>query len=173
VTAKFKNQNGNTLVELVMVMMLLILFCVTMYSIIYAGSEAQTKITAQKDRQTDARVALAYIGNKLRQNDQTGKISIEKNPVNGENAIVLRYRTEEEYYDMWIYQDGDTLYEFIGLADEPPDVTLSIAIVTIEGMNIEIAYDQAANSVKSTLTYPYGKTEKTLSSLTHLRAAQW
>jgi hypothetical protein len=169
-TEKYTNNKGNSLVELIMVMMLLILFCMTMYTIIYAGSTAQTKITDRKDIQIDARVALAYVNTKLRQNDETGKISVEKNPLNGENAIVFRHRAGEESFDTWIYYAYNAIYEFIGLVDEPPDIDLSIAIIEFDQLVYKIDYDENTNTIHNRIIYQYGETKKELSSLVHLRA---
>lgn len=167
---KYTNNRGNSLIELIMFMMLFILFCLTTYTIIYSGSEAQQKISDNKDAQIDARIALSYISVKLRQNDEAGKISIEKNPINGENAIVIRNRADEEYFDTWIFCSDNTIYEFIGLPDETPDIDLSIAIIQSEALDYSINYDQQSNSINSKITYQYGKTKKEISSSMHLRA---
>lgn len=169
-TEHYTNSRGNTLVELMMVMTLLILLCVTMATVICAGSEAQNKITDQKDRQIDARTALNYVTAKLRQNDQSETISIEKNPITGENAIVLRDRAAEAYYDTWIYYANNTIYEFIGLAGEPPVIDLSIAILASDGLAYTVDYDEAARLVTHRITYPYGETQEELSMPVHLRA---
>ena len=61
-----RDDKGSTLVELVMVMMLLILFGFTTYTLIYAGSETQRKIIEDKDAQVDARIAISYLNVRLK-----------------------------------------------------------------------------------------------------------
>lgn len=168
-----KNEKGNSLVELIMVMALLILFGVTIYTIIYSGAEAQNKIIENKDAQTDARIALSYVNVKLRQNDSSGRVSIETFPETGENAIVLKGvdYSGDVPLDTWIFYDDNALYEYNGLSGEEPEKSLSLPVIESDGLVYSVEYDEESNSIKNTITYEYGGESKTISSLIHLRSS--
>ena len=167
---KFTNEKGSSLIELTMFMLLFIVFCFTTYTIICAGSMAQQKITDDRDVQIDVRIALSYLDTKLRQNDEAGKISIEKNPIDGRNAVLIKNREEGSEHDTWIYSLNDTIYEFLGLPDESPDENLSIPIMQSEGLLYEIGYNADTNSIDNTIKYDYSGEKKELSSIVHLRS---
>ena len=163
-----RRRNGNTVVELIMVMMLVTLFGTAVYSIIYTGSESQAKITEEKDIQVDVRIALSYINVVLRQNDEQGKISVKVNPASGENALVIRFDEDGGSYEKWIYSENGSLVEFTGVDGELPNGNFFI-ILGIPG-EISIDYDPEANSVTNTVTYDYNGTQKHISQTVSLRS---
>ena len=165
------NNRGNSLIELIMVMVLLVLFGVTIYTIIYAGSEAQRHIISDKDAEINARIALSYVNVKLRQNDMAGKISVQENPLTGQNAIVIRdYDEQGAPFDTWFFHADDGIYEFIGLEGELPDIDLSLPIIEMEGLGYAIAYDEGRRSITCTISYPYRDQMEALSTAIHLRS---
>jgi type II secretory pathway pseudopilin PulG len=155
------------LVELVMVMLLLALFGTTIYTLIVSGADTQARITARKDAQADARVALSYINVRLRQNDAAGKIAVEPLELTGENAIVIRERGFDFQYDTWIFCSEGTLYECLTDPGVPPSVNLSFSIVDAEKLETELEPD---GSVRNTLYYKYGEELREMSAKINLRS---
>ena len=160
------NRKGSSLVELVMVMMLLMVFGFTIYSLIYAGSETQAAILENKDAQVDARIALSYVNVRLRQNDAAGKISIIPNPNTGQNAIVIKER-DEWYFDTWIYWSNGRLIECITDPGEIPIDEWGFTIVEIEGFYTSLNPD---GTITNTVRYLYQGRIAELSSLVSLRS---
>ncbi len=165
------NENGNSLIELVMVMMLLIFFGATIYTLIYSGSNAQQKIISEKDAQTDARIVLSALNIMLRQNDYSGGLEITENPETGENSILIKFREgdESEFYDQWIYAYDGGLYEYIGNPGDLPEAEYSFLIMEIKG-KLRIDYSEEKNSVTNTLIYDYQGEEREISQTVYLRS---
>lgn len=134
-----EHRRGYTLTELMLVMLLLALFGITVMALIQSGSSAYKKIADNRTAETNARVALAYLEVRLRQNDAQGSIAIKENPFAPGNALVLHEQFEGEVYDTWVYFLDGTLYECNLLpAGEPPSVELSSAIAQMEEYTLEV-----------------------------------
>jgi competence protein ComGC len=167
VDPKLKNQEGNTLVELVMVMMLLVLFGVTIGAIVVTGSQAQSRIQARKNAQIDARIALSYITVRLRQSDKHGAVFFQTAKDSENDALVIR--NEEFAYDQWIYFSDGHIYEFIGDIGEQPDDERAFPIVDVEGLNLD--FDASQGVVRNSIAYHYGEETYTLTNTVRLKAA--
>ena len=166
----FANNKGNSLIELIMVMMLLALFGVTIYTLIFSGSQTQSKIHADKNAQVDARIALNYVNVKLRQNDASGKIEIVANPLTGEEAILIKERSVAgEEYDTWIYFFNGELLEFLGFPDEEPIYDFSWVIV--ESDDFVVHYSQEDGTITNTILYTYDGKPKEMSSTIYLKSS--
>ncbi len=163
-----KHIKGNSQVELVMVMTLLILFGVTVFTLIAAGSNAQAKLIANKNSQTDARVAVSYLNVKIRQND-TGNIVVKPCPVSGESALLIQTRGDDSY-DTWVYFFDGMIYEFIGLAGEEPSVDLSVGIIAANDLTFE--YDPGTERISAEVFYDYAGTERSVSLTLNLRSGK-
>lgn len=164
-----KKRKGNTTIELMMVMILLILFGLTIYELISAGSMAQAKIVSEKDDQIDARIALSFVNVRIRQNDISGKIEVKKYSPTDKNSIVIKERKEEANYDTWIYFANGKLLECIVEPDQQPDENLSSLICEAEDFNINFDYEN--RTFTNSIHYKYGENNnKTLQSIISLRS---
>jgi hypothetical protein len=163
-----RRTKGVAMVELVMVMLLLTLFGVTIFTLIIAGADTQSRIMQEKDAQADARVALSYINVRLRQNDSAGKISVQPIEWAGTNGILLRERTFEYEYDTWIYIYNGMLYECLTNPYDQPEEFLSFPIIPIEGLDTVMHED---GSITNTVYYMYNNQLTQMSSTVYLRAA--
>jgi|GEM_PF-539546 len=178
---KMKNdRKGSALIEMVMVMTLLTLFGVTIFQMIISGADAQKLIMSQKDAQTEARIALAYIDMSLRQNDSHGKINVKQLDATGENAIVIKLFEDS---DIWIYRYEGMLYEALTDSGSQPgvvgswDIDLDLAGQPIADVKeLEIGYDEETSLVNVTISYDYYNnetkelSEETLTSNIYLRS---
>lgn len=163
-------RKGTSLIELTMVMTLMILFGLSIFTIISSGAAAQKKINADKETEINARIAMSYVTVKIRQNDEAGKIIVEKNPVTGLNSLVIRERTGMDEYDKWIFYYNNGIYEFWGLPDQPPSLDLSFTILENDGLNYSVDYDRESNSIINKVEYDYGGKKKELSTISCLRS---
>jgi len=177
------NNKGNTLIELVMVMLLMVLFGVTIYTLIFAGSQTQQRLQENKEAQADARIALNYVNVRLRQNDAAGKIRIVTDEETGRNAIAIN---EFDPYEVWIffheyehvYVDEETgeevremrgeLREAIPNPGEWPDPELSLAIISAEDFRVDL--DPQRGTVTSTVFYMYDGKIKEMSATLYLNS---
>ena len=164
------NNKGNTLIELIMVMMLLALFGITMYTLIFAGSQTQQKINENKNAQIDARIALNYLNVKLRQNDAAGCIEVVDNPLTGEPAIRLRSNeVPGEEYDTWIYfYDGEIL-EYIGFPEDTEPV-YDFSVLVVKAEDFVTQYDAEGGTIVNTVFYTYNGAQKQMSTTVHLKS---
>ncbi len=170
---KFNNTQGNSLIELTMVMMLLILFGFTIFTIIYSSSNAQQKLLANKDTQIDARIALSYVDVKIRQNDAVGAVNVVENPETGQDSILIRNETAENPYDIWIFYHDNGIYEFLGLPGELPSVDYSILILGNEDLSYTVDFDEEKKCITNTISYKYGNDIKDLSAISYLRSSSY
>ena len=132
-------EKGSSLVELVMVMLLLMLFGLTIYTLIFAGSRTQQSINDKKDAQVDARIAVSYLNKWVKQNDVSGAVTIGEIPELGVNALVVRsYSEQYDFHSItWIYYHEGYIMEYLGLDEEDlPIPEYSTQIVAVEGLNL-------------------------------------
>ena len=162
-----KDESGNTLVELIMVMVLMVFFGFTIFTLIQAGSHTEQRIIDNKNAQVDARIALSYITVRVRKNDSVGRIEIMPVEHTGEDGILIRHRTFEDEYDRWIYFSDGKLRECITNPDEQPDDDLSDVIVEID--NFTVSYDGDKNALNASIEYEYGEGIETMNAFINLR----
>ena len=162
-----KDESGNTLVELIMVMVLMVFFGFTIFTLIQAGSHTEQRIIDNKNAQVDARIALSYITVRVRKNDSVGRIEVVPVDHTGEDAILIRHRSFEDEYDRWIYFSDGKLRECITYPDEQPEDDLSDIIVEIDGF--AVSYDSSKNTINASIEYKYGAGIENMDTLIKLR----
>jgi len=162
-----EDESGNTLVELIMVMVLMVFFGFTIFTLIQAGSQTEQRIIDNKNAQVDARIAASYLNVRIRKNDSAGKIEIMPVEHTGENGILLKYRSFEEEYDRWIYFSDGKLLECITDPNVAPEDNLSTVIVELEGF--DVFYDEARNALVTTIRYEYNGALEEINSTVKLR----
>jgi len=168
IRGKLRDNKGFELVEMIMVMALLALFGVTIFTLIISGAQTQDRVMAEKEAQTNARIAASYINVRLRQSDSAGKVSVEPIELTGENALLIRERAEDWEYDTWIFVYDGVLMECLVDPGEPPDDLFSFDIVEIGALDIE--YDGDGSAVNYTIYYESGGTTRSLESTVCLRS---
>jgi len=168
----------STLIELIMVMTLLVLFGMTIFSLMYTGSDTQKRIEAKKNAQMDARIASSYINVKMRQNDSAGKIELTTFFMEDRNdeifAIIIHEADffSDVYYDTWIYVVDGKLYECItDTGVSPTRVEDGFFIVNAKSIT-SILHDDG--SITNTIVYMYGDEnqmkEQKISTTVYLRS---
>ena len=160
---------GNTLIELIMVMLLLILFGVVISTLIYSGGETQKKIISEKNSQIDARVAVSYLNMRIRQSDAADRVFIEKNETTGENSIVIKERFDWGGYDTWIFWADGTIYECLVNPGNQPSVGLSERVAKVD--KFETGYNDSG-AIVSVINYTVNGVEKELRSSVYLRSGR-
>jgi type II secretory pathway pseudopilin PulG len=162
------NQKGFAMIEMVMVMTLLILFGVTIYTLIYSGVNTQNRITEEKISQTDARVAMSFLNVRLRQSDARDMIEVKMFDSIGSNAIVIKERNPEYSYDTWIYSYEGRLMEALVNPDEIPNPSYGFGLADVE--RLETIID--GGRITNTIYYYSGDTLRNMSSTLLMRSKQ-
>jgi len=165
-------ERGNTLVEIIMVMILLLLFGAGMSATIISGSNSERKLDRNRSAHMNARITMSYVNVWLKQNDTEGMIDIRENPITGENAIVI---TERDYpqFSTWIYFRDGSLWEYMTDNEDeddlipPEQADMANRIAEIDGFGAE--YDPADNCITTSVLYEYSGEPCSLSSTVYLR----
>jgi len=148
-----KDNKGYSLVELVLVMMLLLLFGVTIFTLIFSGSDTYQRINENQSTESDVRIALSYLNLKIRQNDVADKIEIKNFPGTERPALVLYDPREGSDLVTWIFWEDGKLLECLVSEGEPPSADLSFTIIDVD--DFTIAYNPLTRTVTGTVQYVY------------------
>jgi len=168
----------SSLIELIMVMTLLVLFGMTIFTLMYSGADTQDRIMREKNTQIDARIAVSYINVKLRQNDMLNrdidnqmKIGVRPISLTGRNAIVIRERTFDYEYDTWIYEYGGKLYELLtDPGDEPNEDNHKMGFYIVDVERMDTVFDAKNGTVTNTVYYSYNDGLDSITSTVYLRS---
>lgn len=147
-------------IDIIFVLSLFCAFAVLALFVVVLGANVYKGISADMTRNYDARTSLAYMSEKIRQNDVEGGVFV--GDVNGSKALVLKQETGGQAYETWVYVEDGWLSEVTvaagtdvsEIAAQPlselaqMDVTLSNGIFDI---SVE---DKAGNRYESAV---YGK----------------
>jgi hypothetical protein len=147
------DNKGYSTVELVLVLLLLLLFGVTTFTLIFAGSDTYQRISDNKNAETDARIALSYLNVKIRQNDMAGKIEVKNFPGTGKPALVLHDTRPESDLITWIFWERGMLLECLISEGEIPSSDLSFLIVEVD--DFTVSYDEETRMLTGTVSYEY------------------
>jgi hypothetical protein len=145
-------------------------FGVTIFTLIYSGSETYRRISDNRNVESDARIALSYLNVKLRQHDYAEGMDVKPFPGTDKDALVLYDQTPDGNLETWIFWWEGQLLECLISEGEVPDVNLSFTIVDIE--NFEIAYDREGRVVTGTVAYTYNGQSLSRSCEVALRSAE-
>ena len=136
--AKNKEKNsGYALIELVLVIALLALFCIATLSLVMTGSAAYKSINEKKELDSELRVAISYLDTKVKQNDSEGVLRLGLNPAGDGKALIVSEFLGETQYETWIYLSGGKLREVLIEKGEPVLDDLGFEIAEIEGFTAE------------------------------------
>ena len=131
-----KKNNGYSLIELLLVMVILVIFGLSTFTLVISGNNAYKNIIEKKTLNSELRVAVSYLDMKLRQGDGLGEIGVKKIPNGYNNAIVIHELVEGETYETWIYFNNGKLREAYILQGTPIVDQNSFAVAEIDGFDI-------------------------------------
>ena len=162
---------GFSTVELIMVLMILAMLCVTVFTLIYSGQQTYTRINDNREASMNTRDALAYIDMRIRQNDYLGGATVKPCPTTGENALYI-----EDFANpglaTWIYFQNGRLLEYYNYLDIEPVPDDSTVIAELDSFDIWLNEDD--NIIEKTVTYTSAQSGKTqtISSSVALRSVR-
>lgn len=108
------------IVDILFVLALFILFTASALMVVCIGTEVYRQTTEDMTKNYDMRTSIAYITEKIRQNDclissDDGSVSsnIAVTSLYGEQALVLTQKIGDEYYDTYLYLYDGHLKELL------------------------------------------------------------
>lgn len=132
---------GYTLIELMLVVALLALFGAATLSLVVSSGNAYKGILGKKDLDSNLRIALSYVDNKIRYNDVKHALRLEVNPSGNGKALVIEEELDGSIYETWIYQSGGKLREVLVEKGEPVEDDLGFEITDLGGFEAEYHSD--------------------------------
>ncbi|NLW71103.1 MAG: DUF4860 domain-containing protein [Eubacteriaceae bacterium] len=122
------------LIDTAFVITLFGMYAAAAFMVLALGINSYKKSAASYETHYNCRTSLLYIAEKIRQNDEAGKISLTESQV-GE-AIVISGEAEGFEYETWIFFTGNTLREATVARGITPLEDDGWAILTVEDFDI-------------------------------------
>jgi type II secretory pathway pseudopilin PulG len=165
-----KRKKGYSLIELMFVMMLLVLFGLTTFTLVISGSNTYKRLTESKNENSELRVAISYVKMEVRQNDTKNSMSIQKNLIGTGDALIIGKSIGKESYEKWIYCNKGKLKEAYVKKGVLPKDELSIEIAEVSGF--EVAFSNDGKGVNIKVSKAFGSGDKSYSSVIALNTVQ-
>jgi hypothetical protein len=165
---KSSRSKGYSLIELIFVMVLLILFGLTSFTLVVSGSSTYKKLTNSRNSNSELRVALSYVNMKVRQNDELNSIRVDNiSSSTGSSALVISKTMGGKPYETWIYCSRGRLREAIVRKGIQPVDDLSTEIAEISGFKVYFMNDKRKLYIE--VSKPFGKAGNIYSSVIALK----
>ncbi|RDY20516.1 DUF4860 domain-containing protein [Criibacterium bergeronii] len=149
--------SGKVKIEFFLVMILLILFGVSTFSLVAGASKAYSRKSAENQAKDSIRLASAYVQSRIGQANDRKKVDVVPNPVTNENSIRIEEDYNGEVFYTWVYFDQGSLKEaFIG-KDVALEDSYAFEIANLDSFEITksgklIIVDLSAKSQDKTYT---------------------
>ena len=161
-----QNRRGASTVELLLVFTLVVLFGVTMVTLILSGGTVYQRIVERKNAEGDARTAISYVNVLIHQSDEEGAIRVAPVDCSDREALALRFQGDDAAYTRWVYFREGALWECITDEGAQPEPELSQKIIEIDDYRVAME----GNRVEQTVGYTSGGKLHTLSMTAMLRS---
>ena len=129
------NQEGYSLIEMSIVMMLLLLFGLGIFMLAAASTSSYESLVKDKNDNESLRIASSYIVTKLRQNDRFESVQIASKGLDGKDALIIKEELAGDLYETWIYEAHGILREVTVLSGTKPTEDLSFEIADIDKLS--------------------------------------
>lgn len=134
-----RKQEGYSLIEMSIVMMLLLLFGLGIFVLAAASTSSYEALVEEKDNNENLRIASSYIVTKLRQNDRFESVEIADKGMGGKDALVIKEVLAGDLYETWIYESKGSLREATVLSGIKPSDDVSFEIADIDKMSLSFS----------------------------------
>jgi len=133
---KMNTQNGYSLVEMSIVMLLLVLFGLSIFMLAVATTTTYESLVDNKNESESLRIASSYIVTKIRQNDRVDSVKIDLNAFDDREALIVLETIDDEIYETWIYVSEGHLREATVIKGITPNDDLSFEIAEIDRLTL-------------------------------------
>jgi hypothetical protein len=124
-------------IEVFFVILIILGLCISAVVLMDAGKKAYEKIIDNNSQLENARIALSYLGMRLRQNNTEGAVQFISGGIEGADTIKLVHSGDFEGMVTYIYFSNGELKELFTWADGEPDPDFSETIVSLDGLDIK------------------------------------
>ena len=157
------------MIELMLVMVLIVIFGLSTFTLVVSGNNAYKNIIEKKTLHSELRVAVSYIDMKLRQGDKNDEIQVKKLPNGFDNGIVLQELIDGKTYETWIYMNKGKLREGFILQGTPINDQTSFAIAEIDGF--EVQYDKVNGLINFKVLKELNRKKYSFDSIIYLKSS--
>lgn len=144
-----KRLNVNTSIESFLVMVLMTIFAVSVSFIIIQGKSTFERVSDNKIQDENARIAMAYVNKRIKQNDEENAVKIVADAVEGLTALRISHESYEPGLFTYIFYYNGYMYE--SYTDLEPSLNLSTKIVAVDNLS----FQQDQNQIVMKLDYEY------------------
>lgn len=130
----------NYIIDFIFTLSLFGVFAACALLVVVIGANVYRSIVNTQEANAVKRTSLAYVAEKIRQNDEAGSVYI--GDVEGAPALVLTGIYGEESYSTYIYKDGDMLKELFIKASVEPTRIAGQMITEVTDFSVEQAAGQ-------------------------------
>jgi len=144
-----KRLNVNTSIESFLVMVLMTIFAISVSFIIIQGKSTFERVSENKVQDENARIAMAYVNKRIKQNDEEGGIEVVKEAVEGLTALRISHESYEPGLFTYIFFYEGHMYE--SYTDIEPSIHLSTKIIPVDNL----LFEKDKNQIVMKLDYEY------------------
>jgi len=163
-----KHRRGYTLIELVLVMLLLTFVAVSVFLLTGAGSSAYARLSGNRGRASDLRIALSYIDVRMKKADGIGDIAVVSAPFGAGQALLLSQNIETTDFETYIYVDDGILKELFIEKGQPATRDMASDIARADNLQVRRESDNLMVVILST-----SRAESTAGQDQSHQATQW
>lgn len=124
-------------IEVFFVILIIMGLCISAVVLMDAGKKAYGRILENNSQLENARIALSYLGMRLRQNNSEGVVYYMQNGIDNADTIKLKHSGDFEGMATYIYYANGELREIFTWAGTEPDPKFGESIVSLEGLDID------------------------------------
>lgn len=166
-----KNKNGYSLIEMFLVLMILLVFCITVFSLIFYGSDTYNKLVADKNNEADARIILSTFDMRLRQYDYQQGAALAEISWQNETIPVLRlseWAQDGTPVHTWLFWYDGVLWESLTINGELPTPDNCQELLT--NNNIEVNLSEEDKLVTISVSFPFSGHDREITNSIFLRS---
>ncbi len=128
------------MVDFIFTLSLFGVFAVSALLVVVIGANVYRSTVSTQEANAVKRISLAYIAEKIRQNDASGNIRV--GDVEGEPALILDSTYGDDTYSTYIYTYEGSLRELFVKSSAEPALMAGQAITDVSSFSIEQASEQ-------------------------------
>lgn len=132
--------NGYSLVEMTVVMLLLVVFGLGIFMLAATTTTTYSTLVDEKSSTEHLRIASSFLTTKIRQNDRAEGIFVLKEYEDFGDVLLIEEAFGDDIYITWIYVSEGTLREATIPIDMYPTDDLSFEIASID--TFSLSYDE-------------------------------
>lgn len=123
-------------IENISVLSIFLLFAICSLILMILGAHQYIQISDDARMHFEVRTPMAYITNKVRQNDTYGNVQVNK--VEGKDVLIVYEIDGEEIYETWIYEYGGSLRELYIKQGDNPKLDWGMELLELKALKMNI-----------------------------------